>query len=77
MSAVPQRGFTGEVAVGLGGSVAGQVVAVGLPVRGGTAEVCRQSTLGFAEAHGRVPRVWETERLALIGREIVPAAARF
>jgi F420-dependent oxidoreductase-like protein len=35
------------------------------------------ATLGFAEAQGRVPRVWETERLALIGREIVPAAAGF
>jgi hypothetical protein len=35
------------------------------------------ATLGFTEAHGRVPRVWETERLALIGREIVPAAAKF
>ena len=31
--------------------------------------------LGFTEAHGRVPRVWETERLALIGREVVPAVA--
>jgi alkanesulfonate monooxygenase len=33
--------------------------------------------LGFAEAHGWMPRVWETERLALIGKEIVPAAAAF
>jgi hypothetical protein len=35
------------------------------------------ATLGFAETHGSVPRVWETERLALIGREIVPPAAAF
>jgi len=33
------------------------------------------ATLGIDAAHGRVPRVWETERLELIGREIVPAAA--
>ena len=31
--------------------------------------------LGIQHVHGWVPRVWETERLALIGREIVPAAA--
>ncbi|WP_329139297.1 LLM class F420-dependent oxidoreductase [Streptomyces sp. NBC_01476] len=35
------------------------------------------AALGFTEAHGRVPRVWEPDRLALIGREIVPAAAGF
>ena len=28
-----------------------------------------------AEAHGWVPKVWETDRLALIGKEIIPAAA--
>jgi F420-dependent oxidoreductase-like protein len=41
------------------------------------AQLKRLAALGFTEAHGRVPRVWETERLALIGREIVPAAAEF
>jgi alkanesulfonate monooxygenase len=35
------------------------------------------ASLGFTEAHGRVPRVWESGRLALLGREIVPAAAGF
>jgi alkanesulfonate monooxygenase len=33
--------------------------------------------LGFAEAHGWLYRVWETKRLELIGKEIVPAAAAF
>ncbi|MGI8665829.1 MAG: LLM class F420-dependent oxidoreductase [Jatrophihabitans sp.] len=33
--------------------------------------------LGIAEAHGWLPRVWETDRLALIGREVIPAAAGF
>ncbi len=33
--------------------------------------------LGVQEAHGWVPKVWETERLALLGREIIPAAASF
>ncbi|MCW2722127.1 MAG: hypothetical protein QOG20_2727 [Pseudonocardiales bacterium] len=33
------------------------------------------AALGVQEAHGIVPKVWETERLALIGKEIVPAAA--
>ncbi|MET7683887.1 LLM class F420-dependent oxidoreductase [Streptomyces sp. NPDC005423] len=37
----------------------------------------RLAELGFTEAHGRVPRVWETERLALIGKEIVPVIAGF
>ena len=32
--------------------------------------------LGVSEAHCIVPRVWETERLAQIGREIMPAAAQ-
>ncbi|MYS24109.1 probable F420-dependent oxidoreductase, Rv1855c family [Streptomyces sp. DvalAA-14] len=41
------------------------------------AQLQQLAALGFTEAHGRVPRVWETERLALIGREIVPAAAGF
>jgi len=35
------------------------------------------AALGVTEAHGQVPRAWETERLQLIGREIVPAAAGF
>jgi F420-dependent oxidoreductase-like protein len=35
------------------------------------------AALGFTEAHGSVPGVWDTERLALIGREIVPVAAAF
>ncbi|MFC4031565.1 LLM class F420-dependent oxidoreductase [Streptomyces polygonati] len=35
------------------------------------------AALGFTEAHGSVPKVWDTERLALIGREIVPVAAGF
>ena len=33
--------------------------------------------LGFTEAHGWVPQVWQTARLELIGREVVPAAAEF
>ncbi|WP_219419619.1 LLM class F420-dependent oxidoreductase [Pseudonocardia nigra] len=33
--------------------------------------------LGVAEAHGWVPRVWETERLELIGREVAGPAAAF
>jgi alkanesulfonate monooxygenase len=33
--------------------------------------------LGVQEAHGWVPKVWETDRLELIGREIIPAAASF
>ena len=32
------------------------------------------SRLGIAEAHGWVPRVWETERLELMGKELIPAA---
>jgi alkanesulfonate monooxygenase len=32
--------------------------------------------LGFAEAHGIVPRVWEIEPLRILGREVVPAAAQ-
>jgi alkanesulfonate monooxygenase len=35
------------------------------------------AALGVAEAHGWVPRVWETERLELLGREIVAPAAEF
>jgi alkanesulfonate monooxygenase len=30
---------------------------------------------GVSHAHGWVPRVWDTRRLRLIGRELVPAAA--
>jgi F420-dependent oxidoreductase-like protein len=33
------------------------------------------ATLGVQTAHGVVPHVWETERLELIGREVIPAAA--
>ncbi|MEV4141640.1 LLM class F420-dependent oxidoreductase [Dactylosporangium sp. NPDC049742] len=33
------------------------------------------AALGFAEAHCWLPRMWQTERLALLGRELVPAAA--
>ncbi|MFC4951101.1 LLM class F420-dependent oxidoreductase [Pseudonocardia sp. GCM10023141] len=33
--------------------------------------------LGVSDAHGWVPRVWETERLALMGKELIPAAAAF
>jgi F420-dependent oxidoreductase-like protein len=33
------------------------------------------AALGFSHAHCFVPRVWETERLELIGREIIAAAA--
>ena len=35
------------------------------------------AALGVAEAHGWVPRVWETERLELLGRELVAPAAEF
>jgi F420-dependent oxidoreductase-like protein len=34
------------------------------------------AALGVAEAHGWVPRVWEIEPLKVLGREVVPAAAR-
>ncbi|MDI5965900.1 LLM class F420-dependent oxidoreductase [Streptantibioticus silvisoli] len=47
----------------------------GEKIDGLLAQLERLAALGFAEAHGRVPRVWETERLALIGREIVPAVS--
>jgi len=33
------------------------------------------AALGIDEVHGWVPRVWQTERLELLGKEIVPAAA--
>jgi len=32
------------------------------------------AALGVSEAHGWVPKVWETARLELIGKEIIPAA---
>jgi F420-dependent oxidoreductase-like protein len=32
------------------------------------------AALGIQHVHGGLPRVWETERIALIGKEIVPAA---
>jgi alkanesulfonate monooxygenase len=35
------------------------------------------AALGVAEAHGWVPRVWETERLELLGNEVVAPAAAF
>jgi F420-dependent oxidoreductase-like protein len=35
------------------------------------------AALGFAEAHGWVPRVWETERLQLLAKGVVSAAAEF
>ncbi len=35
------------------------------------------AALGVAEAHGWVPRVWETERLELLGREIIAPASEF
>jgi F420-dependent oxidoreductase-like protein len=41
------------------------------------AQLQRLAALGVAEAHGVVPRVWETERLELIGKEVVPSAAAF
>lgn len=33
------------------------------------------AALGIDQAHGWLPRVWETERLELLGREVVAAAA--
>ncbi len=33
------------------------------------------AALGIQHAHGGLARVWETERIALIGKEIIPAAA--
>jgi F420-dependent oxidoreductase-like protein len=35
------------------------------------------AALGVSEAHGWVPRVWQTERLELLGKEVVAAAAEF
>jgi len=35
------------------------------------------AALGVAEAHGWVPRVWETDRLELLGKELVAPAAEF
>jgi alkanesulfonate monooxygenase len=35
------------------------------------------AALGVSEVHGWMRRVWETDRLALVGREIVPVAAAF
>jgi F420-dependent oxidoreductase-like protein len=34
------------------------------------------AALGIQHAHGGLPRVWETERIALLGKEIIPAAER-
>jgi alkanesulfonate monooxygenase len=38
-------------------------------------ELQRLAKLGVQEVHGWVPRVWEPNRLEIIGRELVPAAA--
>jgi F420-dependent oxidoreductase-like protein len=38
-------------------------------------DLAKLSALGFTHAHCYVPRVWETARLTLIGREIIPAIA--
>ncbi|WP_405584748.1 LLM class F420-dependent oxidoreductase [Streptomyces sp. NBC_01190] len=35
------------------------------------------AALGVTEAHGLIPRVWETDRLALLGREVIAPAADF
>jgi F420-dependent oxidoreductase-like protein len=35
------------------------------------------AALGVSEVHGWVPRVWETGRLELLGKEVVAAAAEF
>ena len=35
------------------------------------------AALGVTEAHGRLPNVWDTERLALLGREVITPAADF
>jgi F420-dependent oxidoreductase-like protein len=35
------------------------------------------AALGVTEAHGRVPGVWETDRLAMLGRELVGPAGEF
>jgi F420-dependent oxidoreductase-like protein len=35
------------------------------------------AALGFTEAHGWMLRVWETDRLTLIGKEIIPTATTF
>ena len=35
------------------------------------------AAFGVTEAHGWVPEVWKPERLELIGKEIIPAAAEF
>jgi F420-dependent oxidoreductase-like protein len=35
------------------------------------------AALGIEEVHGWVPRVWQTERLELLGKEVVAAAAEF
>ena len=39
------------------------------------AQLQQLASLGVSEAHGWVPRVWESERLHLLGKEIIPAAA--
>lgn len=41
------------------------------------AQLQRLAALGFQGAHGWLVPVWETERLKLIGKEIIPAAATF
>lgn len=41
------------------------------------AQLRKLAALGVEHAHGWVPRVWETERLALLGTEVVAPAAAF
>ncbi len=40
-------------------------------------ELRRLADLGFAEAHGVVPDVWQITPLEILGREVVPAIADF
>jgi F420-dependent oxidoreductase-like protein len=49
--------------------------AKGENVDGLLEQLRRFAALGFTEAHGWVPRVWELEPLRILGREVVPAAA--
>jgi F420-dependent oxidoreductase-like protein len=49
--------------------------AKGENVDGLLEQLRRFAALGFTEAHGWVPRVWELEPLRTLGREVVPAAA--
>lgn len=51
--------------------------AHGESVDGMLEELRRLAGLGFSEAHGVVPEVWQIAPLELIGERVVPAAARF